>query len=172
MDLENSKEEKKKINIKEILKKSITRDILTNIVYSLLVVIYFICFNTQCTTFETSILIQYINISSLTFLAIGIIILEASFRKNKKKISLYGIEFLILAIATLLIKHIPKIPNVWAEFKPNNDQVEVLSAPNIKLDKGTHIDDDTLTIQTIYDENHINVPITANLRPTALSIHE
>ena len=48
-----------------------------------------------------------------------------------------------------IIKHIPRIPSVCAEFRPNNDQVDVLSAPNIRFDRGTHIEDDTLTIHTI-----------------------
>ena len=86
-ELKNSKEEKNKINIKEILQKKLTRDILTNTVYAVLVAIYFICFNTQCITLENAILTQYINISSITFLAISIVILEVSFKKNNRKIS-------------------------------------------------------------------------------------
>ena len=64
----------------------------------------------------------------------------------------------------------PKIPNVCDEVNPNKDQVDVLSLPNIKFESGTHIDDDTLTIQTIYEANHINVPINANFLPTDLCI--
>ena len=64
----------------------------------------------------------------------------------------------------------PKIPNVCDEVNPNKDQVDVLSVPNIKFESGTHIDDDTLTIQTIYEANHINVPINANFLPTDFCI--
>ena len=35
--------------------------------------------------------------------------IEISYKKEKDNILLYGIEFLILAIFTLLIKHIPKL---------------------------------------------------------------
>ena len=69
-----------------------------------------------------------------------------------------------------ITKTAPNIPNVWDEVNPNNDQVEVLSSPNIKFESGIQIDDETLTIQTIYDANHINVPINANFLPTDLCI--
>lgn len=93
----------------EILKKPIVKDILTNIVYLILVVAYFICFNTQISVLETTILTQYINISSIVFLGIAIVMLEAGFRKSKIKIFINGIEFISLAIFTLLIKHMPKV---------------------------------------------------------------
>ena len=71
-----------------------------------------------------------------------------------------------------IIKIIPNTAYVWAGFNPKIDQVDVLSLPTIKFDNGTHFDDETLTIHIKKDENHINVPINANLVPTALSIHE
>lgn len=86
--------------INELLKKEIVRDILTNVLYMLLVIIFFITFNTQ----EVS----YINISSMTFLLIAIIMFEIAYRSNKGKVYIYGIEFLILSTLTLFIRHIPK----------------------------------------------------------------
>ena len=99
----------KKMKIKDILKKTIVRDILTNIVYLILIIIYFITFNTQGNLLTTQILIQYINISSLVFLLIGLILMEIGYRKEKHKILINGLEFLVLAIFTLLIKHMPKV---------------------------------------------------------------
>ena len=93
----------------EILKKPIVRDIITNTTYLILVVIYFICFNTQVITLDTAILTRYIDISSMVFLAISIIMFEMGYRKEKTKIFINGIEFLALAIFTLLIKHMPKV---------------------------------------------------------------
>ena len=96
----------------KIFKKTIVRDIITNIIYLILVAIYFICFNTQGSLLESTVLTQYINISSMTFLAIAIVFFEIGFRKEKWKIFVNGIEFLILAILTLLIKHIPKVLSI------------------------------------------------------------
>ena len=91
-----------------ILKKTIVKDVITNIIYLILMIIYFICFNTQVITLEQTILTRYIDISSMTFLVIAIIMFEVGYRNNKSKIFINGVEFLVLAIATLLIKHIPK----------------------------------------------------------------
>ena len=93
----------------EILKKPIVKDVITNITYLLLVVIYFVCFNTQVTQLETTILTRYIDISSMVFLGISIIMFEVGYRKDKSKIFFNGIEFFALAIFTLLIKHMPKV---------------------------------------------------------------
>ena len=81
----------------------------SNIIFVLLIVIYFICFNTQCVNLETSILTQCINISSLIFLGIAIVMFEIGYRKDKKKIGIHGIEILVLGIFTLLMKHMPRI---------------------------------------------------------------
>lgn len=91
-----------------ILKKPIVKDVITNIVYLILIIIYFVCFNTQVITLESTTLIQYIDISSMTFLIIAIVMFEVGYRNDKAKIFINGVEFLVLAIATLLIKHMPK----------------------------------------------------------------
>ena len=93
----------------EILKKPIVKDILVNIIYLLLIVTYFICFNIQGRLLAIEILTQFINISSMIFLLISIIMLEVGYRKENTKIFINGIEFFILAIFTLLIKHMPKV---------------------------------------------------------------
>lgn len=92
-----------------IFKKTIVRDILTNIIYLLLVAVYFICFNTQGTLLDSKVLETYIDISSLTFLFISIVLFEIGYRKSKRKIFFNGLEFLALAVFTLLIKHMPKV---------------------------------------------------------------
>ena len=57
----------------------------------------------------TELLTKYINISSLTFLALAIVMFEVGYRKDRVKIFINGIEFLALAIFTLLTKHMPKV---------------------------------------------------------------
>ena len=63
----------------EILKKPIVKDVITNVIYMLLVIIYFICFNTQVTTLEQAIMIRYIDISSIAFVGIAIILFELGY---------------------------------------------------------------------------------------------
>ena len=65
-----------------ILKKTIVKDVITNIIYLILMIIYFICFNTQVITLEQTILTRYIDISSMTFLVIAIIMFEVGYIKN------------------------------------------------------------------------------------------
>lgn len=93
----------------EILKKPIVKDVITNVTYLILVVIYFVCFNTQGTLLDSVTLEKYIEISSITFLFISIVLFEMGYRKEKTKIFINGIEFLALAVFTLLIKHMPKV---------------------------------------------------------------
>ena len=93
----------------EILKKPIVKDVITNVIYSILIIVYFVCLNTQGTLLEASILARYIQISSITFLGISIINLEIGFRKDKSKVFANGIEFLLLAIFTILIQHMTKV---------------------------------------------------------------
>ena len=97
------------MKITDILKKDIVKCILTNIIYLILVLIYFITFNTQGSLLGADTLVIYIDISSMTFLAITIVMLEVGYRKKKTNIFIYGIEFMVLAVFTLLLKHIPKV---------------------------------------------------------------
>ena len=87
-------QKEKIMKIKDILKKDIIRDTLTNTVYLILIIIYFITFNTQRTLLDSETLIKYIDISSMTFLTITIVMFEVGYRKDKAKIFIYGIEFL------------------------------------------------------------------------------
>lgn len=93
----------------EILKKPIVKDAITNVIYMLLVIIYFICFNTQVISLEQKIMMRYIDISSMVFLFIAIVFWEIGYEKDKSKIFVNGIEFFALAIFTLLAKHMPKV---------------------------------------------------------------
>lgn len=108
--LNNAKEEKRKISFKEMLKNNeTTRNILTNLVYSAIIIVYFIFFNLQYKSLATSTLVQYIKISSLVFLGIAILMLEIGYRKNLRSIFWNGIEFSVLAAFILLMQHLPKL---------------------------------------------------------------
>lgn len=103
INIEESKEEKKKID------KKLLKDIITNLVYGTIIAIYLICFNLQYEMLATNVLPYYINISSMSFLAIAIVMLEVAYRKDKTKMFIYGIEYIALATFTILIQHMPKI---------------------------------------------------------------
>lgn len=103
---------KNKFEIKkffENINETVTGDVLANLAYSSMIMIYFMFFNIQYEVLPENILSKYINISSMIFLGVAILMIEISYKKEKDSILLYGIEFLILAIFTLLILHIPKL---------------------------------------------------------------
>ena len=105
---------KNKTGIKEIINNInniVTGDVLTNLAYSSMIMIYFMFFNIQYEVLPENILIKYINISSIIFLGIAILMIEIDYKKEKDNILLYGLEFLLLAIFTLLIQHMPKLFN-------------------------------------------------------------
>lgn len=110
--IEVNSEEKKKLTFKEIYKSInniMTGDVLANLAYSSMMMIYFMFFNIQYEVVTDVIITKYINISSMVFLILSILIIEISYKKENDTILMYGLEFLALAIFTLLIKHIPKL---------------------------------------------------------------
>lgn len=110
--IEIKAEEKKKITIKEVFKNInnvITGDVLANLAYSSMIMIYFMFFNIQYEAVSAIVLAKYINISSIIFLGISLLMIEISYKKEDDNILIYALEFLVLAIFTLLIKHIPKL---------------------------------------------------------------
>lgn len=115
IELKDSKEKVKeeiKSSIKEKyqnINNMVTGDVLANLAYSSMIMLYFMFFNIQYEAVSEIILTKFINISSIAFLSIAIITIEVAYRKDDNSTLLYGIEFLILAIFTLLIKHIPKL---------------------------------------------------------------
>lgn len=114
--IEINSEEKPKTSttLKDIFKninKTVTGDILANLAYSSMIMIYFMFFNIQYEAVTELILIKYINLSSLAFLLISILIIEVSYKKENDNLLIYGLEFLGLAIFILLIKHMPKLLN-------------------------------------------------------------
>ena len=54
------------------MKKEFLKRVLINLIIALVVIIYFVIFNTQYTRLDSSILYRYTDISSLIFLVIAI----------------------------------------------------------------------------------------------------
>ncbi len=90
--------------IKNILKQNI----ILNLTYAVVILIYFVFFSTQYTKIPNLQLDFYINISSLFLLAIALIIMEISFKKDDILAFLNGIEFVAIAIFILLTQHITR----------------------------------------------------------------
>ena len=95
----------------EKVKNILTQNIVLNLTYAIITVIYFVFISTQYSKFSGVNLNNYIHISSLFFLAISIVIMEVSFRKSNELTFINGIEFLVMAIFILLTHHMTKVFN-------------------------------------------------------------
>ena len=90
-------------------KKSIIKETLINIGIAVLMIIYFAIVimgskNIDAETFEKDL-----KIMTLGILAVGIVILEISYKKDKSKIALIGVETLVFGAANLCIIYIAKL---------------------------------------------------------------
>ena len=97
------------------MKKEFLKRVLINLIIALVVIIYFVIFSTQYTRLDSSILYRYTDISSLIFLVIAIIAMEISYKKSNEYIFLSGVELAVIAVFTLLTKHVPKVINCSIE---------------------------------------------------------
>ena len=95
----------------EKVKNILTQNIVINLTYAIITVIYFVFISTQYSKFSGVNLNNYIHISSLFFLGISIVIMEISFKKSDELIFANGIEFLAMAVFILLTQHKTKLFN-------------------------------------------------------------
>ena len=95
----------------EKVKNILTQNIVINLTYAIITVIYFVFISTQYSKFSGVNLNNYIHISSLFFLGISIVIMEISFKKSDELIFANGIEFLAMAVFILLTQHMSKLFN-------------------------------------------------------------
>ena len=95
----------------EKVKNILTQNIVINLTYAIVTVIYFVFISTQYSKFSGINLNNYIHISSLFFLGISIVIMEISFKKSDELIFANGIEFLAMAVFILLTQHMSKLFN-------------------------------------------------------------
>lgn len=95
----------------EKVKNILTQNIVLNLTYAIITVIYFVFISTQYSKFGGVNLNNYIHISSLLFLAISIGIMEIAFKKSDELTFINGIEFLVMAVFILLTQHMTKLFN-------------------------------------------------------------
>lgn len=93
------------------IKNILTQNIVINLMYALITVIYFIVFSMQYSRLTTIELENYLHISSFFFLIFSIILMEISLKKNKGFLFINGIEFSIIAVFVLLTQHMSRVLN-------------------------------------------------------------
>lgn len=106
------KEAKEKENIIKKINNSVTGDVIVNLTFASMLIIYFIFFNIFYNKLETSILLIYEKVASFVLLVTSIITFEVAYKKDDDKTALYGIEFLVVSIFSLLAEHLPKVLNI------------------------------------------------------------
>ena len=105
------------MNKENILKRKCNIDIFLSIAYAVLIAIYFITLNWINIVTPVEIYELFTKISYTGFIAIAIIIFEIAYKKDSGIASIYGIEFMVLAVHILLIERITKAFNFnTAEF--------------------------------------------------------
>ena len=90
-------------------KKGVVKEVLTNIVYAVLMIAYLFLvmkgsFNIGSDYFEKDI-----KIITLSILAIGITILEVSYKKDNTKIAMHGVEVIVFAASNLCLIYVIKL---------------------------------------------------------------
>ncbi len=101
-----NKKSKEKTNI---INKKCNIDIFINILYAVVIQLYFISLNINNILCTPDIADIYIKISYTIFVFIAILIFEVAYKKDNGITAIYGIEFLVLAIHILLIERITNL---------------------------------------------------------------
>ena len=105
--IEEEINEKRKMP-KEV-KESLRKEIFTNIIICACLVAYFLFLFLGSVDKTKAVRVIDLKIFSTIYLATSIILFEVAYKKDSDEIALNGIEFLVLAIFSLLIQYIPKI---------------------------------------------------------------
>lgn len=108
-EIQEHKKSKKK-DKKKKLPKEISQEILKKMFRNLLkaigIMFYFIVLNLAYSTMKQERLLGDIEVFAGTFLVIGIIFLEKSYKKDNGSMAITGIEFLVLSLHSLSITHV------------------------------------------------------------------
>ena len=83
--------------------KIIRKKIFENLIIAVAVMLYFIIINFSYLRLEENIILNITKIASLIVLFFSIVIFEIAYHKDSGKITIYGIEILILSIHSLTI---------------------------------------------------------------------
>lgn len=83
--------------------KSIRKKIFENLIIAVAIMLYFIVIHFTYLRLEENILLNITKTASLIVLFLSIAIFEIAYHKDSGKITIYGIEILVLSIQTLTI---------------------------------------------------------------------
>lgn len=84
-------------------------DILRNMIYALIIALYFILLILCEKNVEENLLLGYIKVSSMVFLLITIYIFEKAYKEDSGKIALHSMEFFVLSINVILIEYLSSV---------------------------------------------------------------
>lgn len=111
-ELEKIEEEiKKQTTIPKEKMNKIYLKVFENIVFAIIVLLYFILINIGYKSIEQSVFITDLKVFSITLIIATICVFEYAYKKESGKYTIHGIELLILSIATLLSIRIYTIYN-------------------------------------------------------------
>lgn len=113
-ELEKIKQEinKQKKLPKEIVEK-VSKKVFINVVIAISIVIYFIFINLGYININKEAFITDLQVFSIALIITTVIIFEKAYKKDSGKLTIYGIELLILSIITMLL---PRIYNQYTEI--------------------------------------------------------
>ena len=96
-----------KVNVNQ--KKSMVKESLINIFTAIIMITYLIIIIMGSSNIDGDIFEKDIKVMTLSIWAIGIFILEMSYKKDNIKIALYGIEVIIFGAANLCLIYVTKL---------------------------------------------------------------
>lgn len=103
---EIEKEIDEKTKLPHEIKDNIKKEVFTNIVVAAVIVTYFIFIVLGSIGSVKNVRVIDLNIFSMIFLGIAIVLFEVAYRKDQGNIAIYGIESLVVAIFTLFLPYI------------------------------------------------------------------
>lgn len=103
---EIEKEIDEKTRVPYELKDKIRKEVFTNIVVAVVIVTYFIFIVLGSIGSIKNVRVIDLNIFSMIFLGIAIVLFEIAYRRDQGNIAIYGIESLVVAIFTLFLPYI------------------------------------------------------------------
>ena len=103
MKVQKTKEKEQLSDEEIITRKKYKKDLLICLVYAIVTIIYFVGINTINILVDIQSFDIYVKSFYMTLILISIILFEIAYKKESKKITVTGIEFMLLALHTLLV---------------------------------------------------------------------
>ena len=102
--------EKENIQMKE--NRGVLKKIIYNLIIAIIIMMYFVGINILYTNVELEMFNKTLEIATISIMIIGLVLFEIAYKKDSGIFAICGIEFLVLAVHSLLINHVVKILNL------------------------------------------------------------